>query len=353
MTSASLPSSCRAAAAARLPRKTTVTQILIPDTEAAERMGMSIRLAEMPGVSVRVGDRFSMPADELAATVGDAEILCIALARVDATVIAAAPQLRLVVKCGIGTEAIDLEAAREHGVGVVRTTGVNIYGAAEYVIAAALVHGRRIRELDAEVRQRRWPEARLEWAGRISSLAGKTIGIVGLGAIGRETARLASAHGMSILASDPFADPAAATALGVDLTTLERVLAESDVVTVHVVLDDSTHHLFGAQQFAAMKPTALFINAARGGVVDTTALAEALRAETIAHAVVDVLEEEPPSYDHPLLGLENCTLTPHVAGCTDHGYDEIGTLAAALISRFLAGEELPHACVVVAPRAGS
>jgi phosphoglycerate dehydrogenase-like enzyme len=177
------------------------------------------------------------------------------------------------------------------------------------------------------------------------------MGVVGLGAIGRETARLASAHGMSVLASDPFADPVVATALGVELTTLERVLTESDVVTVHVVLDESTYHLFGARQFRAMKPTALFVNAARGGVVDTASLAEALRTRTIAHAVVDVLEEEPPPYDHPLLGLDNCTLTPHVAGCTDHGYDEIGEFAASLIRRFLAGEELPPACVVVAPEA--
>lgn len=325
------------------------TPIFIPDTEAAERMGMAARLAAMPGVSVRVGDRFSTPADELAAAIGDAEVLCVALARVDASVIVATSRLRLVVKCGIGTESIDLDAARENGIGVVRTSGVNTHGAAEYVIAAALLHGRRLPGLDDEVRERRWPEARLEWAGRISSLAGKTMGIVGLGAIGRETARLAAAHGMTVLASDPFADPAVAEGLGVQLTSLEQVLGESDVVTVHVVLDESTHHLFGAAQFAAMKPTALFVNAARGGVVDTVALADALRAGTIAHAVVDVLEQEPPPDDHPLLSLPNCTLTPHIAGCTDHGYDEIGALAADLVARFLAGEELPAACVVVEP----
>jgi D-3-phosphoglycerate dehydrogenase/(S)-sulfolactate dehydrogenase len=153
---------------------------------------------------------------------------------------------------------------------------------------------------------------------------------------------------MVVLASDPFADPSAAESLGAELTTIDRVLAESDVVTVHVVLDESTRHLFGAAQFEAMKPTALFVNAARGGVVDTVALVDALRSGAIAHAVVDVLEEEPPPADHPLLAVENCTLTPHIAGCTDQGYDEIGTLAAELVRRFLAGENLPPSCVVVA-----
>jgi len=327
-----------------------VTRILIPDTEAAERMSMETRMSALPNVTVRVGQRFSTPAAELAASVGDAEVLCVALARVDAAVIAAASQLRLIVKCGIGTENIDLDSAREQGVSVVRTAGVNVHGAAEYVIAAALSHGRRLLALDVDVREHRWPEARLEWAGRISSLSGKVIGIVGLGAIGRRTAELALAHGMRVLASDPFADPAAAAASGVQLTSLERLLQESDVVTVHVVLDPSTHHLFGSREFRAMKPTALFVNAARGGVVDTVALVDALNDGVIAHAVVDVLEEEPPSDSHPLLSMGNCTLTPHIAGCTDQGYDEIGTLAAELVRRFLSGEPFPPECVVVPPR---
>ena len=328
-----------------------MTNVFIADTEAAERMGLANRLAALPDVSVRLGDRFSTPAAELVSSIGEATVLCVALARVDEAVMAAAPALRLVVKCGIGTENIDLDAALAHGVGVVRTAGVNVHGAAEYVIAAALFHGRRLAALDLDVREHRWAQARLDWAGRISSLSGKTIGIVGLGAIGREAARLALAHGMRVLASDPFADASDAEAQGVELTTLERLLEESDVVTVHVVLDASTHHLFRSEHFQAMKPTALFVNAARGGVVDTDALIDALRSGAIAHAVVDVLEEEPPPDDHPLLAMSNCTLTPHLAGCTDQGYDEIGTLAAELVQRFLAGEPLPPTCVVVPPEA--
>ena len=222
-----------------------MTLVFIPDTEAAERMGMAARLAAIPGVSVRVGDSFSTPADELAAAIGEAEILCVALARVDASVIAAAPRLRLVVKCGIGTESIDLDAARENGIGVVRTAGVNTHGAAEYVIAAALLHGRRLPGLDAEVRGRRWPEARLEWAGRISSLAGKTMGIVGLGAIGMELAKIAAPFGFRIAAirrrADEPAPPGVESVWPPD--RLLDLLAFSDVVVLAAPHTPETKHL--------------------------------------------------------------------------------------------------------------
>lgn len=320
----------------------------IADTEASERMDMSGRYREL-GLQVSLGTRFSTPAAEMAAEVGRAEILAVALGRADAAVIAAAPELRLIVKCGIGTENIDLEAARARGVGVVRTAGVNVLGAAEYVIAVALQHGRRLVELDRAVRAARWVETRLAWSGLVGSLTGKTLGIVGLGAIGREVARLATAHGMQVLAADPFLDEAAAAAAGAVLVPLETLLPASDVVSVHVVLDDSTHHLVGREQFAQMKPTALFVNASRGGVVDTAALHEALWTGTIAHAAIDVLEQEPPPDDHPLLALDNVTLSPHLAGCTDHGFAEIGAKATELTRAWIAGEELPSACTLVAP----
>jgi phosphoglycerate dehydrogenase-like enzyme len=320
----------------------------LPDTEASERMDMAGRYRAL-GLDVRLGPRFSTPADEMAQEVGSAEILAVALGRVDARVIDAAPALRLVVKCGIGTENVDLEAARARGIGVLRTAGVNVRGAAEYVIAVALQHGRRLVELDRAVREGRWAETRLECSGLLASLPGKTLGIVGLGAIGREVARLANAHGMTVLAADPYLDPVDSAALGAKLVSLDRLLGESDIVSLHVILDDSTHHLFGAAQFARMKPTALFVNASRGGVVDTAALVAALRAGTVAHAALDVLETEPPADDHPIRALKNVTLTPHLAGCTDHGFDEIGAKAAALTGAWLAGEELPADCVVVQP----
>lgn len=322
-------------------------RVHVADTEAGERMALLERLGSLDGVALSSGSRFSTDAASLRAEIGDAEVVCIAISHVTADVLDAASSLRLVVKCGIGTDTIDLAAAEAHGIGVVRTTGVNFSGPAEYVLAAALLHFRRLTELDRAVRADEWGDARLEWAGRIGALPGKALGIVGLGAIGREVARLAGAHGMTVLAHDSHVAPDAADAAGARLLPLEELLERADVVSLHVVLDESTRHLIGPRELERMKPSALLVNAARGAVVDTAALAQALRKRTIAAAVVDVLEQEPPTQDNPLLALENCTVTPHLAGCTDHGYDEIGSLAAKLVRGFLAGEELPKQCVVV------
>jgi phosphoglycerate dehydrogenase-like enzyme len=320
-------------------------EVYIPDTEASERMGLTTRLQEL-GAMVRVGSSFSTSAALLTETIGGAEVLCVALARVERAAIAAGSNLRLIVKCGIGTENIDLDAAYERSVTVLRTTGVNVRGVAEYVIAACLAHLRGFETLDHAVRSGQWTDLRIVQAGRIPSLSGRTIGIVGLGAIGREVAALARAHGMTILTSDPNLDSNLAAASGANLVSLPNLLARSDIVTLHVVLDETTHHLIGAHEFSLMKPDALLVNAARGAVVDTDALVNALQARTIAHAVVDVLEQEPPALDHPLLELDNCTLTPHLAGCTDAGYAEIGQRASQLVNAYMSGATLPPDCVV-------
>jgi phosphoglycerate dehydrogenase-like enzyme len=320
-------------------------EVYIPDTEVSERMALAARLREL-GATVRVGSSFSAGAALLTETIGDAEVLCVALARVERAAIAAGSNLRLIVKCGIGTENIDLDAAQEHGVTVLRTTGVNVRGVAEYVIAACLAHLRDFETLDQAVRSGQWTDLRIAEAGRIPSLSGRTIGIVGLGAIGREVAALARAHGMTILASDPHLDSDVAAESSANLVSLPDLLARSDIVTLHIVLDKTTRHLIGAHEFSLMKSDALFVNAARGAVVDTEALVNALQGRTIAHAVVDVLEQEPPSQDHPLLELDNCTLTPHLAGCTDAGYAEIGQRASELVDAYLSGAALPPDCVV-------
>jgi D-3-phosphoglycerate dehydrogenase len=151
---------------------------------------------------------------------------------------------------------------------------------------------------------------------------------------------------MHVIAYDPYVDEAVARAAGVRKVELAELLAEADVVSLHVLLTDETRHLIGERELAAMKPEALLVNSARGPVVDEVALAAALRANEIAAAVVDVFELEPPVEGNPLLELGNCHLTPHLAGCTDYGYAEIGELAADLVARFAAGEELPAHCVV-------
>ncbi len=323
------------------------SRVFIPDTEASERMCLATRLAALPDVAVRTGSDFSTPEERMVRDVGDAEVACVALARVSSSVIAAAPNLRLVVKCGIGTDNIDLDAARARGITVVRTAGVNFRGVPEYVMGSVIVHFRRILELNSAIRTDEWTPLRQKWAGRVESLQGRAIGVVGAGAIGREVIRLAIAHGMRVLVHDPHVPEAALRDLGVEPVGLDGLLAESDVVTLHPLLTPETTHLISTIQLRSMQRHAILINTSRGPVVDEQALVAALERGDIAGAVLDVFETEPLPADSPLRSFPNCILSPHLAGCTDGGYAEIGERAAELVELFLAGRPLIANCVVV------
>ena len=230
---------------------------------------------------------------------------------------------------------------------MLRVAGVNFRGVAEYVIGATIALNRQMVALDRGVRAGEWAQLRSEWTGRLPALTGKTLGIVGVGSIGAEVARLAHAHGMELLGFDPYLHPARAAELGVTLVEKEELLERADVVSVHVLLDDSTRGMLSNQEFARMKPTAFLVNSARGPIVDQAALARALADKEIAAAALDVFEQEPLDPASPLIALENCLLSPHLAGCTDYGYDEIGTTAAELIESFVGGQPVPAGAVVV------
>jgi D-3-phosphoglycerate dehydrogenase len=321
-------------------------EIFIPDLEAAERVGLAAKLSGRLGFRVRVGSSFSTSEEELRRTVGDAEVLCVSVAPVSARVIEAAPALRLIVKCGIGTEAIDVGSARQRGISVVRTSGVNYRGVPEFVIGAAIAHFRRFRELDAATRRGEWQARREAYSGRLRELRRATIGIVGLGAIGRETARLAAAFGMRVLGADPYVARDLLDGLPVELVDLDALLRESDVVTLHPLLTAETRRLISARELALMKPDALLVNTSRGPVVDEAALAEALRGGTVGGAALDVYEAEPLAPDSPLVGEERCLLSPHLQGCADAGYDEIGELAAEHVIAYAEGQPLRPDCIV-------
>lgn len=305
-------------------------------------MGLAHRLAALPGVELRLGTSLAASGEEVARALGDAEIVCVALGRLDASAIAAAPRLRLVAKCGIGVDNIDVEAAHARGVTVIRAAGVNFRGVAEYVIGAAIAFYRRFARHDAAVRAGRWAEVRTESAGLLPALAGKTLGIAGLGSIGAETARLARAHGMEVIAHDPYVQDAP----GVCLVSKRELFERADVISLHLLLTDETHHYVGAAELGAMRPDAILVNTSRGPVVDEGALVVALRDRRIGGAALDVLEFEPPAAENPLLALDDIVLTPHLAGCTDLGYEEIGELTARNVQRFLAGDSIPPECVV-------
>ena len=225
---------------------------------------------------------------------------------VDRELLAAAPVLRVVGRMGAGLDNVDVEALRERGVNLVHGRGLNARAVAEYALGAAIVLVRRMTEADRQVRAGQWRRhVGLE-------LRGQRLGVVGLGATGAELCRLGLALGMEVIGHDPFLAPPGLVAAA----SLEELLRRSLVVSLHVPLVPATRNLIGGAQLALMPPGAILVNAARGGVVDEVALADALRSGALGGAALDVRAKEPPPPDDPLRGLENVLLTPHLAGLT-------------------------------------
>ncbi|GAA1517111.1 hydroxyacid dehydrogenase [Nocardioides humi] len=244
------------------------------------------------------------------------------IGRVDAELLDLGSRLRVVVVPGSGYDNVDVAAATARGIPVVHAAGSAYEPVAEHAIGLMLSLTKWIAVTDRRAhRERRGQSNRamlLGLAPMPSTLHGKTLGIIGFGFIGRSLAqKCRDAFAMRVLAHDPYFDEAEAARLGVELCPLDEVLATSDVVSVNSPLTPETHHLIGEEQLASMKPTALLVNTARGGLVDTDALTSALTAGTIAGAGLDVTEPEPLPEGHPLFSLDNVVLTPHVAGISD------------------------------------
>ena len=249
-----------------------------------------------------------------------------------ARVIQAADRLKVISRTGVGYDAVDVPAATKRGIIVTTTPGVNRHAVADWALALILCCARKVPENLAEVRRGAW--ARHEGA----DLAEKTLGIVGLGTIGKEVAKRGKAFGMRLLAFDLVQDPKFAEEQGIAYVPLEDLLRQSDFVSIHCFLNESTRHLINAERLALMKPTAFLINTARGGIVDTEALCHALQAKRIAGAGLDVFEGEPLRADSPLRALENVYLTPHCAGSTADARERSGAMAAENLIRALRGE---------------
>ncbi|ODS97072.1 MAG: 3-phosphoglycerate dehydrogenase [Lautropia sp. SCN 69-89] len=253
--------------------------------------------------------------------------------RVDRELLAAAPRLRAVGRLGVGLDNIDTAACKAAGIAVFPATGANSLPVAEYVVATAMVLLRGAYLSSAEVAAGQWPRARIS-QGR--ETAGKTLGLVGFGGIGQMTARLAHGLGMRVLAHDPALAPDASawSDSGVGRRELDALLAEADVVSLHVPLVDSTRNLIDATRLARMKPDAVLINTARGGVVDEAALAAALRAGRLGGAALDVFDDEPLRAGSPLAGAPNLILTPHIGGVTRESNERVSSLIAGRIRDF-------------------
>ena len=259
--------------------------------------------------------------------------------RVDAEVLdAAGPGLRLVANVAVGYDNVDVEAARARGVVVTNTPGVLDDATADLTMGLVLAAARRIAEGDRFLR-RGTPWV---WGPRMMTgldlSAGATLGIVGYGRIGRAVARRARGFGMRLLATPSRSRVYDADADGVRFAELDDLLAGSDVVSLHVPLTDATRHLIGAAALARMKPTALLVNTARGGIVDTDALVEALQTGQIGGAALDVFEDE-PHVDPRLLELEQVVLTPHLGSAGDRTRSAMCLLAVRNVAAVLGGEE--------------
>lgn len=242
------------------------------------------------------------------------------LERLDARVFAAVPELRLVSKYGVGLDMIDIDAARSHRVAIRWTPGVNCQAVAELTVGFMIALARSIVPLAADVAR----GVSTHLGGRQLSTA--VVGVLGCGHVGQQVARLCRAFGAKILAHDIRTYEDFYRDHDVRPRSLAALLAESDIVTIHVPLDRSTQRMIGARELALMKPSAFLINTARGGIVDEQALKSALLEQRLAGAAFDVFESEPPS-DHELLGLRNFIGTPHIGGGTQEAALAMGRAA--------------------------
>jgi D-3-phosphoglycerate dehydrogenase / 2-oxoglutarate reductase len=266
------------------------------------------RLAQEHEVDVRL----NLARDELLRSLPDYDALIVrSQVQVDGTAIAAGTRLKVVGRAGVGVDNIDVDAATRAGIAVVNAPTANTLAAAEHTLALLLALARRVAAADASVRRGEWRRA--DFMG--SELGGKTLGIVGLGRVGLAVADRARAFAMNLLGSDPLVSAEAAATYGVRLVDVDALLAESDVVTLHVPLGAGTRGLLDAARVGRMKPGALLVNVARGGVVDENALADALISGRLGGAAIDVFEHEPLA-DSPLLKAPNTVLTPHLGAST-------------------------------------
>ena len=254
--------------------------------------------------------------------------------RVTAALIARAPRLTVVGRLGVGLDNIELDACAARAIEVIPATGANADAVAEYVLAAALVLFRGAFTASAEVAAGGWPRARLS-GGR--EAAGKTLGLVGFGDIGRRSARLARAIGMRTIAHDPLIDANDPVweATGTPARSLDALVGEADAISLHVPLVAATRGLFDAARIAAMKRGAVLINTARGGVVDEQAVAAALRSGQLGGAALDVFASEPLAAQAHWQGLANLILTPHVAGVTAESNERVSALIADRVAQHL------------------
>ena len=311
-------------------------RVLVADKLADE--GLEILKASGVGFDVKVG----LKEEELAAEVGKYDALIVRSgAKVTKRVLEQPGNLKAIARAGVGVDNIDCEAATLKGILVMNTAEASTLSTAEHALALMMALARKIPQAHAALRS-----GQLEWKKRSvyqgTQLAGKTLGVVGFGRIGRTVATRAFALGMDVLGFDPFYT--AATALDGKVKMIrdfDELLSKVDVITFHVPGGEATRHLLNRERlFGKCRPNLLVINDARGEVVDEFALADALKEKKVAGAAIDVYQTEPPQKDHPLFGLENAVLTPHLGASTDEAQTAVSVDACKAILAYLQSGEI-------------
>ena len=311
---------------------TTLPVVLIAEELAPsvlEVLGGDVEIRHVDGA-----DRAAL----LPALADAAAVMIRSATQIDAEALAAAPNLKVVARAGIGLDNVDVAAATERGVMVVNAPTSNIVSAAEHAVALLLAAARQIPAADASLREGAWKRSKFMGV----EVTDKTVGVVGLGRIGILVAQRLAAFGVTLIAYDPYIQPGRAAQLGVRLVPLDELLRESDFITIHLPKTPETLGLIGAAELATTKPGVIIVNAARGGLVDEAALADALKSGQVGAAGIDVYAKEPTT-DSPLFGLPNTVVTPHLGASTTEAQDKAGTAVARSVRLALQGEFVPDA----------
>ncbi|MFV8310583.1 phosphoglycerate dehydrogenase [Mycobacteroides chelonae] len=303
----------------------------------ADKLAQSTVEALGDGVEVRWVDGPDRPA--LLAAVPDADALLVRSATtVDAEVLAAGTKLKIVARAGVGLDNVNVKAATARGVLVVNAPTSNIHSAAEHAVTLLLSAARQIPAADASLKAHTWKRSSFNG----TEIFGKTVGVVGLGRIGQLFAQRLAAFGTHIVAYDPYVSAARAAQLGIELLTLDELLGRADFISVHLPKTPETAGLIGKEALAKTKPGVIIVNAARGGLIDEAALADAIRSGHVRGAGLDVFSTEPCT-DSPLFELDQVVVTPHLGASTSEAQDRAGTDVAASVKLALAGEFVPDA----------
>ncbi len=308
-------------------RPTVVISYGFPDTEV-EREVLSVIDAEVIQVD-------GLASSESLEPLRDADALMVTLQPVPAATVARMKCCRIISRVGTGTDAVDLQAASERGIWVTNVPDYAMDEVSTHTLALLLAHARQLPRTLELTSKGVWDSSQVP---PIRRLSGQTLGLLGFGRIGRAVAAKGRGLGLGVVVHDPYINAGTAEAEGVQAVDLETLLRVSDYVSLHAPLTEGTRNIIGAEALGLMKPTAFLINTARGGFIDLDALLTAVRAGKIAGAALDVLPEEPPLSDHPLLREERVMLTPHIAWYSEEAQRDMRVRGAEEVVRVLRGE---------------